>query len=233
MRDVLTEKNINSLGKGANIFLHMHKFEEFMMMYSCAMKEVKTKFEILKDDMTVRHNRNPIEAIKTRLKRPESIYDKLKRLGCEISVQSVIENINDVAGVRVICSFVDDIYEIADIFSKQDDITVLKIKDYIKNPKPNGYRSYHMIVEIPVFFADHKRPMKVEVQFRTIAMDFWASLEHKMKYKCGIPETQGIMNELKECADVIFEADRKMLMIREKVEKSEKLTGKKEINFTA
>ena len=192
-------------------------FQEFMMMYNCAIREVRTKFEVLNDDFSVAYKRNPIEMIKSRIKKPMSIMEKLKRRNYPLTMESILENLNDVAGVRVICSFIDDIYEVADMFANQDDIKVIEIKDYIKNPKPNGYRSYHMIVEVPVFFAHRKQSMRVEVQLRTIAMDFWASLEHKMKYKKDITDAEKLELELKECADIIASTDEKMQSINKKL----------------
>ncbi|MDD6308600.1 MAG: GTP pyrophosphokinase family protein [Clostridia bacterium] len=200
-----------------NIIEQLQDFKKFMMMYSCAIKEVRTKFEVLNDELSVSSNRNPIQMIKSRIKSPISIIEKLERKEYEVSMHSILTNLNDVAGVRIICSFINDIYDIADMFSSQDDITVLKIKDYIKNPKPNGYRSYHMIVEIPVFFAECKKDLKVEVQLRTIAMDFWASLEHSMKYKKDIENTEQIMKELKSCADLIAKTDLHMQNINNKI----------------
>lgn len=194
-------------------------FQEIMMMYNSAIREVKTKFEVLNDDLAITNNRNPIEMIKSRLKKPESIYDKLKRRNLPINIESVLKNLSDVAGVRVICTFVDDIYDIAEMFKQQDDITVLEVKDYIKNPKENGYRSYHMIVEVPVFFAKKKMNMKVEVQLRTIAMDFWASLEHTMKYKKNIENADEISAELKKCAELIAKTDLKMQAINHRITK--------------
>lgn len=185
-------------------------FEEMMMMYQCAIQEVTTKLEVLNQEMSVRHNRNPIETIKYRIKKPKSIVEKLVRNNHPIELESVSLYLNDVAGVRVICSFVDDIYTIADMLVRQDDIRLLAVKDYIKNPKPNGYRSYHMIIEIPVFFSDKKQYLKVEVQIRTMAMDFWASLEHHVKYKKDIENSDDIAVQLKQCADVIAETDLKM-----------------------
>lgn len=192
-------------------------FAEFMMMYSCAIKEVRTKFEVLNDTFSVSYKRNPIEMIKSRVKSPESIIEKLKRKSYPLSMESILENLSDVAGVRVICSFIDDIYMISKMFTSQDDVTLVEVKDYIKNPKENGYRSYHMIVKIPVFFADKKRDMLVEVQLRTIAMDFWASLEHKMRYKKDIKNIEEIEKELKECADIISITDEKMQNISKKL----------------
>ena len=192
-------------------------FQEFMMMYNCAIREVRTKFEVLNDDFSVTYKRNPIEMIKSRIKKPASIMEKLKRKGFPLNMESILSNLNDVAGVRVICSFIDDIYEVAEMFSRQDDVNVIEVKDYIKNPKPNGYRSYHMIIEVPVFFAQRKQNMRVEVQLRTIAMDFWASLEHKMKYKRNIENIEELEEELKECAEIIAETDEKMQSINKKL----------------
>ncbi len=200
------------------LFSPRGQFREFMMMYSSAIKEIRTKFEILNDDLSVTYNRNPIEMIKSRIKSPESIVGKMQRKGLDINMSSLIYNVQDVAGVRVICSFIDDIYEVANMLSSQDDITVVSVKDYIKHPKPNGYRSYHMIVEVPVFFASRRQNMKVEVQLRTIAMDFWASLEHEMKYKKEIAGSEKIAEELKACADKIAELDHKMQQINYTIE---------------
>lgn len=190
---------------------------QFMTMYNCAIKEVRTKFEILNDNLSVEYDRNPIEMIKSRIKTPESIIKKLKRKGLSYDIDAIVENIYDIAGVRVICSFVEDIYVVAKMLSSQDDIKVLEIKDYIKNPKPNGYRSYHMIVEIPVFFAQCRKNMKVEVQLRTIAMDFWASLEHKMRYKKDIEGVSAVYKELKDCAEIIASTDLKMQEINKSI----------------
>lgn len=192
------------------IFQPWRQFKEFMMMYASAIKEIRTKFEILNDDLSVTYNRNPIEMIKSRIKTPESIVGKMRRRGLEISMNSLLYNIDDVAGVRVVCSFIDDIYEVANMLVSQDDVTLISVKDYIKNPKPNGYRSYHMIVEVPVYFANRRQNMKVEVQLRTIAMDFWASLEHSMKYKKNVKGSEQVVAQLKECADEISYIDRKM-----------------------
>lgn len=195
-------------------------FQQVMMMYNCAIKEVRTKFEVLNDELSTMNNRNPIEMIKSRVKKPDSIVNKLMRKGYPVNIESVLENLNDVAGVRVICSFVDDIYKIASMFSAQDDITVLEVKNYIQHPKENGYRSYHMIVEVPVFFSNEKQNIKVEVQLRTIAMDFWASLEHTMKYKKDVENPDAIARELKECAELITKADFKMQDINNRINKS-------------
>ena len=192
------------------------QFRELNMRYACAIREVKTKLEVLNDDLAVRNQRNPIQMIKSRVKKPESIIEKLHRRGFPISVESVRENLYDVAG-----SFVDDIYTVAEMLARQDDINVLMVKDYIRCPKVNGYRSYHMIIEVPVFFSDRRENMRVEVQIRTIAMDFWASLDHQMKYKKDVEDASEISDELKECAEVIAQTDLKMLALRRKIEDRE------------
>lgn len=193
------------------------RFQKMMMMYSCAIKEVKTKLQVLNDEFSMTKNRNPIEFIKTRIKQPDSIATKLKKKGYPITVESVRQHLNDVAGVRVICAFIDDIYKVADMLSAQDDVVLIKTKDYIKKPKMNGYRSLHLIVEVPVFFSDHKENMRVEVQIRTIAMDFWASLEHQVKYKKDIKDAENIVYELRACADVINRTDFHMQAIRDNI----------------
>ena len=195
------------------------QFQQAMMRCTCAIREVKTKLEVLNDELSVKNQRNPIEMIKSRVKKPKSIVEKLQRRGFEISLESMEKNLDDVAGIRIICSFLDDIYEVADMLIRQDDVKVIAVKDYIQNPKPNGYRSYHMIIEIPVFFSDSKKPIRVEVQIRTIAMDFWASLDHQLKYKKSFIDDNGeISEELKQCAEVIAGTDVKMLEIRKKIE---------------
>ena len=196
------------------------QFRELNMRYACAIREVKTKLEVLNDDLAVRNQRNPIQMIKSRVKKPESIIEKLHRRGFPISVESVRENLYDVAGIRVICSFVDDIYTISEMLTSQTDITLISQKDYIEHPKPNGYRSLHLIVEIPVFFADKMRPMRVEVQIRTIAMDYWASLDHQLRYKKDDMDEnyrKEIEMRLKRCADMITATDAEMLDIRKNI----------------
>ena len=193
------------------------EFRQMMMMYSCAIKEIKTKLQVLNDELSIKRQRNPIEFIKTRVKQPDSIASKLRRKGYPVTVQSVFENLSDVAGVRVICAFIDDIYKVADMLTAQDDIELIKRKDYIKNPKMNGYRSLHLIIEVPVFFSDHKEQIRVEVQIRTIAMDFWASLEHQLKYKKDIDDAETIMYELRACADVINRTDYHMQSLRDRI----------------
>lgn len=206
----------------AEVLTSLENFKKVMMMYNCAIREVRTKFEVLNDELSTTNNRNPIEMIKSRVKKPESIVGKLIRRNLDINIENIMDGIHDVAGIRVICSFVDDIYKVADMLSAQDDVTVLEVKDYIKSPKENGYRSYHMIIEIPVFFSNVKQNIKVEVQLRTIAMDFWASLEHSMKYKKDIENSDAIAKELKKCADLISDTDFKMQEINNKINKVKK-----------
>ena len=188
-------------------------FEAFRHAYRAAIKEVRTKIEILSEDFAVRHDYNPIHHIESRLKTTESIEEKLMRLDKEISIASAKENLFDIAGIRVVCNFIDDVYAVADMLTSQNDITLLEVKDYIANPKPNGYRSLHLVVQIPVFFSDGCKPLKVEVQIRTIAMDFWASLEHQLKYKTEGDVPDEIAAELKDCSDVIANTDQRMQKI--------------------
>lgn len=195
-------------------------FNNLMMEYKSAILEVETKLKVLNAEFSQEYNRNPFESIKSRLKSPESIYEKLERKGLPVTVESIRENLTDVAGLRVICSFPDDIYRLADLVIQQDDIVLQRKKDYIKNPKPNGYRSLHLILSIPIFLSSGKKSMNVEVQFRTIAMDFWASLEHKLKYKKNVASTDEIVEQLKICADSIEALDYQMQAIRNKIDHS-------------
>ena len=214
----------NALPKDAEkYFDQIQLFRDMMMRYQCAMLEVQTKLQVLNNDMAVRYQRNPIEAIKTRIKDPISIVEKMKRRGLNITVGNMVRNLNDVAGIRVICSFIDDIYEVARMLARQDDIKVLTVKDYIKNPKESGYRSLHLIVQVPIFLQNTKKLVYVEVQFRTIAMDFWASLEHKLQYKKNIPESQAkfLKDELYDCAQQSAALDKRMQNIRNVIAESE------------
>ena len=197
----------------------IEKFMRMMMQYECAMLEIKTKLDVLNKELSLQKSRNPFETIKCRIKSPESILGKMKKNNNPLTIADMEKNLNDIAGIRVICSFPDDIYMLADCLLAQDDITLVAKKDYIRKPKPNGYRSLHLIVEVPIFLTDEKKPMRVEVQFRTIAMDFWASLEHKMKYKKHIEKAESISNELFYCAELIAQLDGRMQQIREKIEK--------------
>ena len=199
------------------LLIQIIQFNDLMNRYESAIKEVYTKLEILKNDFHIRKNRDCITTIQTRIKTPVSILNKLKRKNVPISLDSIRTELNDVAGIRVICSFIDDIYLLAEKLGKQDDIVVVSIKDYIQHPKPNGYRSYHMIVEVPVFFSDAKEYVRVELQIRTVAMDFWASLEHDIKYKKDVQNCDDIVAALKECADTIADTDRRMMELRDNI----------------
>jgi len=188
---------------------------KLMNQYRCAMLEIKTKLEVLNIDLSIDGERNPFESIQCRLKRPESIIDKLRRNGYDITIENIEKNVHDVAGIRVICSFPDDIFMLADKLGGQDDVIVIERKDYITHPKENGYRSLHLIVDIPIFLFNETKHMLVEVQFRTIAMDFWASLEHKVKYKKELGgNEEEITRELKECAEIISSLDLRMQKIK-------------------
>lgn len=189
-----------------------------IMLYNAALLEIGTKLEILNNEFKQAHQYNPIEHISSRIKSPQSIAKKMRHNGRELTVENVVKYINDIAGIRIICSFTNDIYRIADLIAKQSDITVLKVKDYIVKPKANGYTSYHMIVSVPIFLSDEVIDTKVEIQIRTIAMDFWASLEHKIYYKFEGNAPDHITRELKECADLVSFLDRKMLAINEEVQ---------------
>ena len=195
--------------------------QKVMSYYKCAIMEVETKFKVLNEEFSFEHERNPIETIKTRLKTPESIFKKVRKLGLPPKLESIEQNINDIAGIRVICPFIDDIYFLVECFVKQDDITLLEKKDYIANPKENGYRSIHLIVAIPIFLHNEKKLMKVEVQLRTIAMDFWANLEHRLRYKKDIDKktAEKISADLSECAKTSAMLDKKMQEIRAGIEK--------------
>lgn len=195
-------------------------WKTIMFLYNSALKEVGTKLEILNDEFQHVHKYNPIEHIKTRIKTPESIVKKLRRYGYEISIENMVKYINDIAGVRLICSFTSDIYRLAEMIGNQSDLKVLSIKDYIKNPKESGYKSYHMLVSVPIFLSDSVVDTKVEIQIRTIAMDFWASLEHKLRYKKNIPESEAeyLAKELVECASISASLDQRMEAIRDRME---------------
>ena len=193
-------------------------FKELMMMYHSAIREVTTKLAILNDELSLENQRNPIQTVKSRIKKPKSIFNKLQKLEQEISIEAIRTSLNDVAGIRVTCSFIDDVYRVAEMLIKQDDITVIQSKDYIKNPKPNGYRSYHLILEVPVFFSNGKQQVRVELQIRTVAMDFWSSLEHEIRYKKDLGDITAIEDDLRSCAETISQTDVKMLEIRKRIE---------------
>lgn len=195
------------------------EWKRMQLVYNAALKEINTKLEILNSEFQMAHRYNPIEHITARIKAPESIAKKLRHQGRALTVENIVRYINDVAGIRIICSFTSDIYKISELIRKQSDVKVLKVKDYIANPKPNGYTSYHMIVAVPIFLSDMTIDTKVEIQIRTIAMDFWASLEHKMYYKFEGNAPENIRRELKECAELVNFLDRKMLAINEEIKK--------------
>lgn len=201
----------------------IEQLRSLMCRYRCAMMEVETKFKVLNQEFSLQTDRNPIESIRTRLKSMESIGEKLRRRGLPLTVDSIWEHLNDVAGVRVVCAFVDDIYLLAECLLRQNDVTVLQTKDYIKNPKANGYRSLHLIISVPVFLTETTTHVKVEVQLRTIAMDFWASLEHQLRYKKDIPQSMGekLAGELNECAEISAMLDRRMQTIKDKMEQAQ------------
>ncbi len=191
-----------------------HDFVKLMAYYRCAMMEIETKFKVLNEELSLKHDRNPITSIKTRLKSPVSISVKLNKTSKPLTLTSIEENLNDVAGIRVICSFVEDVYMLADAFLKQDDITLIEKKDYIASPKNNGYRSLHLIVKVPIYLAHEKKIMKVEIQLRTIAMDFWATLEHQLCYKKDWEFTPELKDELLNCANISADLDIRMDNLR-------------------
>ena len=195
-------------------------WETMMFLYNSALKEVGTKLEILNDEFVHIHKYNPIEYIKSRIKTPESIVKKLKRDGYESTIENMRNYINDIAGIRIVCSFTSDIYRLAEMIGKQNDLTVICVKDYIKNPKVSGYKSFHMHVTVPIFLSDRVVDTKVEIQIRTIAMDFWASLEHKLRYKKNISESEAeyLAKELVECASISASLDQRMEAIRDRME---------------
>lgn len=188
-----------------------------LLLYDSVLREINTKLEILNNEFKMTHQYNPIEHITSRIKSPQSIAKKIRHQERELTVENIIKYINDVAGIRIICSFTSDIYRIADLITQQSDVKILKIKDYIMNPKPNGYMSYHMIVSVPIFLSGEVVETKAEIQIRTIAMDFWASLEHKMYYKFEGNAPEHIRKELKECADIVAYLDQKMLSLNEQI----------------
>lgn len=202
-------------------FMQQNKkpFDLLMSYYECAIMEIETKFRVLNHELSLEYDNNPIESIKTRVKSYDSILKKIRRKNIPLNLQAIEENLKDIAGVRVICSFPDDIYKLAESFLKQDDITLIERKDYIKNPKPSGYRSLHLIVQVPIFLQNEKKMVNVEVQIRTIAMDFWASLDHKMRYKKELSdeEVEILQEELYDCAKQSAALDERMQRIRDRI----------------
>ena len=219
---VVEERLVAALSEGsmARMMGTLEKLKRLMSYYRCAIMEIETKFRVLDEQFSLRHERNPIDTIKSRLKSPESILEKLNRRGYPKTLSSVESNLTDIAGVRVICSFKDDIYMLADCLLKQDDVKLIAAKDYIKNPKPNGYRSLHLIVETPIYLQDGKRQMKAEVQLRTIAMEFWANLEHKLRYKKNLPPelAAATAKRLYDCAERSALLDDEMQRVRAAIE---------------
>ena len=215
-------KNLDEYGMYINMLETGKRYMEMMNKYRCAIMEVETKLKVLNTEFSLQYDRNPFESIKSRLKSPVSIMEKLRRKGLpindEVLEQQIEENLFDVDVLRVICAFQEDIYALSDLLVHQDDIQLLRTKDYIKNPKPNGYRSLHQILEIPVFLKEGKTFVKVEVQFRTIAMDFWASVDHKLRYKKNVTNEEEIMEKLRICADSITAIDEEMQKIRNMIE---------------
>ena len=189
-------------------------FTKLMSYYRCAIMEIETKLRVLDEEYSLEYDRNPINSIKTRLKTISSIKEKMERRSLPMTVEAIEENLNDIAGIRVICSFPEDVYTLANALLKQDDITLIEMKDYIKNPKANGYRSLHMIVSLPIFLANEKKIMRAEIQLRTIAMDFWATLEHQLRYKKDVEFTEEMAYELLCCAQMSAELDSKMEKLR-------------------
>ena len=192
-------------------------WEEVVLIYNSALKEIGTKLEILNDEFQHVHQYNPIEHIKSRIKTPQSIVKKLKKHGYESTIENMVKYVNDIAGIRVICSFTSDIYRIAEMIINQNDIKVISVKDYILNPKPSGYKSYHLIISVPIFLSDRIVDTKVEIQIRTVAMDFWASLEHKIHYKFEGDAPEHIKSELIECAKMVSDLDARMLSLNEEI----------------
>ena len=196
-------------------------FRELMAYFRCAMMETQTKFNVLNEELSLQYDRNPIETIKVRLKKPRSIVGKLHRRNLPLSIENIENNIFDIAGIRVICAFPEDIYMIAMALLRQDDVRLIERKDYIAHPKENGYRSLHLIIEVPIYLHKEKKKMKVEVQLRTMAMDWWASLEHKIYYKKDLPEMDAIYRELKACAELSAKLDERMDAVRQRIERAQ------------
>ncbi len=209
-------------------------WETMMFLYNSALKEVGTKLEILNDEFVHIHNYNPIEYIKSRIKTPESIVKKLKKGGYESTIENMVTYVKDIAGIRIVCSFTSDIYKLAEMIGRQNDLTVISVKDYMKHPKESGYKSYHMIVSVPIFLSNRVVDTKVEIQIRTIAMDFWASLEHKIYYKFEGNAPEYISRDLRECAEIVSNLDAKMLSLNQAIleakEKQEEALHKDEHN---
>lgn len=220
MQKEIVSDPFTALAPNANITDTLQEFLVLQQLYDAGIKEVRTKLEILDDEFKIRHDHNPIHHMEYRLKSVNSILGKLEKRGLEVSLDSIVSNLTDIAGVRVICNYVSDVYKIADLLIKQSDIKVICKKDYIKHPKENGYRSLHLVVQVPIFLAEKVEPVNVEIQIRTIAMDFWASLEHHLRYKADNEVPDRVRAELLECAKTISNLDYKMQGIHEELNKS-------------
>ena len=212
------KKEMHSLEDMAREFSERDDFIKLMTFYRCAIMQVVTKLNVLNEEFSLQYDRNPFEQIEHRLKKPVSIVEKMQRRNVPLDVDAMEADLYDIAGIRVVCSFVEDIYKLSDLLIQQDDILLVMRKDYIENPKPNGYRSLHMIVDVPIFLSEGKRHMKVEVQFRTIAMDFWASVEHKLRYKKHIKSSEEVSARLEKCAEILSGLDTEMESIRKKLD---------------
>jgi len=211
----VTREKVEELAKGIS---RTEEFVRLMTYYRCAIMEIQTKLNVLNAELSLQYDRNPFESIESRLKSPESIVEKMVRRGIPLTVEDMEQEMTDIAGIRVICSFQEDLYSLADLLVEQDDVLLLSRKDYIANPKPNGYRSLHLLLDIPIFLYKGKRHMRVEVQFRTIAMDFWASVDHKLKYKKTLREPEKVVAKLKVCADTLARMDAEMEEIRRTID---------------
>ena len=211
----VTRARVEELAKGIS---RTEEFVRLMTYYRCAIMEIQTKLNVLNAELSLQYDRNPFESIESRLKSPESIVEKMVRRGIPITVEDMEQEMTDIAGIRVICSFQEDLYSLAELLVEQDDVLLLSRKDYIANPKPNGYRSLHLLLDIPIFLYKGKRHMRVEVQFRTIAMDFWASVDHKLKYKKTLRDPEKVVAKLKVCADTLAQMDAEMEEIRRTID---------------
>ncbi|MBQ5321748.1 MAG: GTP pyrophosphokinase family protein [Oscillospiraceae bacterium] len=212
-------EDFSTLAKNKEKLETFRDYIELQHKYSAAIREVQTKLDILNEEFRVRYDHNPIHHIESRLKSPQSMFTKLEKNGIDISIQAAIENLNDIAGIRVVCCYIDDVYKVANILLNQDDIILVRRKDYIKNPKPNGYRSLHLVLKVPIFLSDRTEKVTVEVQFRTIAMDMWASLEHKLRYKQKKELPENLKNDLQKCAEEISEIDKRLQDIHIDIQK--------------
>ena len=209
--------NSKQVSKVSNNHSQIDQWKSIMFLYDSALKEINTKIEILNSEFVHIYGHTPIEHIKSRLKTPSSIVKKLKRAGHDVTIQNMVERLNDIAGIRIICSYTQDIYQIADMIARQSDVTILHVKDYIRNPKPNGYKSYHMVATIPIYLSQGPAETKVEIQIRTVAKDFWASLEHKIYYKFEGNAPASVQAELKACAAVVDMLDDKMFSLNQMI----------------